>query len=447
MTVKDNPLSIHEEYQDNSLSRLFHNPDIVLESKETNVAIISNHLNTSITKEKIAVGGYGAVYKVTSQESVIRQRSLAYKSVKIKEKGIRFLMEVSIMCTYRHPSLVHALHVEIIEKEGEYIKLRIYQELAKCDMRKYIEDGKYRFCVNTEKLRTHFLEVCSGIRFLHINNIIHGDIKSKNVLIYPVNGQEDIVKICDFDCSTIATKLKKEHRGELSGTIKYNAPEILIDSKNSLASDIWSLGCLLYEMASGKILVPENDSIKNAVERAERSVKAIQLWRASEGDIIYDELGDYNVIPIVFELGGHIAKIVKSIMKYAPEDRPTITKVIKKMGGAKVKTRNVKLYCQCVYEDEVEKAKNAIKDYIATREYNVPDHVVDKASGILSTTVFSLVNIETSLLMSCKLHRCSIQHYHPISKEKKIVKAEIEICVNNSFQIHKFCSNDLYIIF
>jgi serine/threonine protein kinase len=180
------------------------------------VAIISDYADPSIIKEKIAVGGYGVVYKVIPLPLPGPAKSLgllptpvAYKSVKIKEKGIRFLMEVSIMCTYRHPSLVHALHVEVVESEGEYTKLRIYQELAKCDMRKYIEIGEYRS--SEDKLRTHFLEVCSGIRFLHINKIIHGDIKSKNVLIYPVHGH-DTVKLCDFDCSTIATNLKRENR-------------------------------------------------------------------------------------------------------------------------------------------------------------------------------------------------------------------------------------------
>lgn len=102
-------------------------------------------------------------------------------------------------------------------------------------------------------------QICTAITFLHDSNpvILHKDIKSENILVN-IHGQ---TKLCDFGLAKsedVTGTALQTTEGELAkGTSLYLAPELLLNNCNaSLESDIWSLGCVLLELFSGKSVWP-----------------------------------------------------------------------------------------------------------------------------------------------------------------------------------------------
>lgn len=102
-----------------------------------------------------------------------------------------------------------------------------------------------------EKLVAYYLkQILTGLAYLHETKIIHRDIKPANILVTS-QGQ---IKISDFGCSQqmMTSQTPAEIVQQMKGSIPYMAPEALRQEVLSRKADIWSLGCLALELATGK---------------------------------------------------------------------------------------------------------------------------------------------------------------------------------------------------
>ena len=369
-------------------------------------------------------GGYGIVYA---------KDGVAVKSLEITDCGIRSLLEVSIMSTYKHEAIVSALSVAI--EDG---KLLIYQEIADCDLKTYIDErGGYRDISNSELLLKHFSTICAGIRVLHSANIIHGDLKPRNVLVYSSE-----VKLCDFGCSVIACS---DGTRSVFGTVNYNAPEVLIQSIIHTASDIWSLGCVFYEMITGNTLVPSYE--KNCRGKRALTAKSLQLWREEEGDAIdtRDKLQDSDILPVIFHVYQH-ADDIKMMTSYYPANRPTIDEIMEQVG---IPYQGSNITCLCIDDNNYTRAATRLESYLLQRGILlelVDRRITKKATQILSASPsMSTEYLEAAIHMSCNMYQTNIANYHPVTTMCNIVKAELHICEHLGFRMHKFCHNKHYV--
>ena len=108
-----------------------------------------------------------------------------------------------------------------------------------------------------ETIKKFGRDLAQGLYYLHANNIIYADLKPSNVLMNEYN----TLKLCDFGLSKklndLIGKDQKEDSEDggkqKSGTPYYMAPELFAEEGvYSFYSDMWALGCVLYEMATGK---------------------------------------------------------------------------------------------------------------------------------------------------------------------------------------------------
>lgn len=155
---------------------------------------------------------------------------------------IKNYLEPYIMLHLKHQNLISSSFV-YIEKNG---LCRIVQEEAYSDLHRFLKKKKVD---SRTKLKIIF-SILDGIRYLHSLNIIHGDIKPENILVIKKRNEVKI-KICDFGLSRFESIQPDSHILRKMYTLNYKPPEVK-GSHVSLKSDIWALGCTLYEIYYGR---------------------------------------------------------------------------------------------------------------------------------------------------------------------------------------------------
>ncbi|XP_027931849.1 mitogen-activated protein kinase kinase kinase NPK1-like [Vigna unguiculata] len=136
------------------------------------------------------------------------------------------------------PYIVQCLGTE--EEEG---KLNVFMEYMAGGS---LADVAHKFggSLDEEVVRVYTREILHGLNHLHLHGIVHCDLKCKNVLLDPQGN----VKLADFGCARRANELRKS----FGGTPLWMAPEVLRNESVELSADIWSLGCTVIEMATGR---------------------------------------------------------------------------------------------------------------------------------------------------------------------------------------------------
>ena len=196
----------------------------------------------------IGKGNFGSISKIRrkSDGKILVWKELNYGSMKEKYKH-HISSEINILKELHHPSIVK-YYDRIIDKENT----KIYIVMEYCpggDLNQLIKRcRKSKQYINEDTIWKIFAQVVSALYVCHTNKsgvILHRDIKPSNVFL----DNENNVKLGDFGLSL---QLNKELNFAYSnvGTPYYMSPEQVDENKYNEKSDIWSLGCFLYELTA-----------------------------------------------------------------------------------------------------------------------------------------------------------------------------------------------------
>ena len=154
--------------------------------------------------------------------------------------------EVAILLKYKHPNIIGC--------SGSFTagdQMYLLMEYAQGGdlYHRIVEQRKTKFPFRTYKIKNWFAQVLLAVAFLHQNNIYHRDMKTANILIAKTGeqGEQEVLKLCDFGLSKQNEETSKAANTKV-GTRQYMSPEVILGQQYKKDADLWSLGCVLYEM-------------------------------------------------------------------------------------------------------------------------------------------------------------------------------------------------------
>jgi len=214
--------------------------------------------------------------------------------------------EIDILKNLVHPNLVR-LHGATKEVENGIDKIYIFTEWCAGGSVQDLLKSYGAFQENV--IITYVTQIIRGLSHLHSNKIIHRDIKGANLLV-DSTGQR--LRITDFGAVArlkYDETLKNEFGKEIIGTLAFIAPEILRNEQFGRASDIWSMGITILQMATGTIPYDaENENYKQ------------NIW-----SLFYKIATSRTAPEIPTFLSQALQDFIKRLLQLDPKDRPLST--------------------------------------------------------------------------------------------------------------------------
>ena len=200
---------------------------------------MDNYTNTHLIGE----GSFSKVYqthnKKTNKKCVLKvinvQEELDFKNI---------LTEIHILTKNKTKYLVSSNDVFFDKsRKSIVIEMQYFTEGDLADKIRLHADNNDHFSEPT--VWKYFSQILYATKYLHDNGIIHRDIKTSNLLVTKLGN----LKLTDFNtCKTIGNNLQCSLRHTQIGTPYYMSPELINHSKYNYKVDVWSIGCVLYEI-------------------------------------------------------------------------------------------------------------------------------------------------------------------------------------------------------
>jgi len=193
-------------------------------------------------QEKIGEGGMGVVYKAedTKLKRTVALKFLPPELTRNQQAKERFTHEAQASAALDHPNIC-TVH-EIDEVEGKTFISMAYLKGQSLKDKIALGPLEIQEAINVAT------QAAEGINEAHEKGIVHRDIKPANIMLTD-KGQ---AKIMDFGLAKLAWGMDLTKTATIMGTVAYMSPEQAKGEKVDHRTDIWSLGCVLYEMLSGE---------------------------------------------------------------------------------------------------------------------------------------------------------------------------------------------------
>jgi len=223
--------------------------------------------------EKIGEGAYGVVYKAVCKKT---EQFVALKKIRLdtENEGVpsTAMREISLLKELDHPAVVQLLDVVFSNQQAMYLVFEYLDKDLKRQLDDYVAKKKqtnigYVGGLPEPVVKSYLQQIASGLAYCHVHSVLHRDMKPQNLL---VNSQGQI-KLADFGLARYFSVPSRCFTHEVI-TMWYRPPEILLGSNHySTPVDIWSLGCIFYEMLT-KTPLYQGDSEIDQLFRIFRSL-------------------------------------------------------------------------------------------------------------------------------------------------------------------------------
>ena len=218
---------------------------------------------------KMLIGDGGMANVYLAYDRILRRnvaiKMLRYELSKDQSFIKRFNREASQVTNLEHPNIVGSYAVGEYKDQPfivmEYIRGKTLKDYLR-------EIGP----LTAEEAVYVMIQICQGVDHAHYQGIIHRDLKSQNVMI----DDELNVKITDFGIALSSNEADTTQTNTIMGSVHYLAPELARGSLASPASDIYSLGILLYEFLTGTVPFKGEGAVNIALQHMDNEIPLVR---------------------------------------------------------------------------------------------------------------------------------------------------------------------------
>jgi len=194
--------------------------------------------------EKIRMVGRGAFGTVYQYERKVDKKPVVIKQIPVEnftqEERQTTLNEGEVLSMLNHPNIVE-YYESFIEEQAIII---VMEYVPGGTLLEFLQQRKNNLLGEKEILHL-FAQLVLALHHIHTSGILHRDLKTQNIFL---SVDQNILKIGDFGISKVLTS--KSKASTVIGTPNYISPERCEGKPYNKKSDIWALGCILYEMAA-----------------------------------------------------------------------------------------------------------------------------------------------------------------------------------------------------
>lgn len=244
-------------------------------------------------------GSFGKAFLVESQQDhqlyVIKQVDLTKMGESEKKEMIR---EAKILEAMRHPNIICFREV-YRTKKGRLCIVMDYAEGGDIS-HKITEKHKKGQYFSENQILDWFTQICLALKHVHDRKILHRDLKNQNIFLT----KDNTVKLGDFGIARVLNNTRDKAK-TMVGTPYYLSPEIIENRPYNFASDIWSLGVVLYELCA----------LKPPFNAENLKILALKIIK-----------GIYPAIPTQYSKD--LRKLIESLLRKDASQRPTVNDIL-----------------------------------------------------------------------------------------------------------------------
>ncbi len=222
--------------------------------------------------ERLGGGGMAVVYKA---EDTLLHRWVAVKVLRSQyshdEDFVkRFQREAMAVASLSHPHIVNIYDVG----QEEDLHYLVMEYVKGCTLKEIIRrEGALRIF----RALNFAQQICEALEHAHENEVIHRDIKPHNILVTP----QDRVKVMDFGIAQHSAGATITFDNNMVGTVQYISPEQAKGEATSAATDIYSIGVVLFEMLTGEVPYKGDNLLSTVMKHVKEDTPSLRELRPS----------------------------------------------------------------------------------------------------------------------------------------------------------------------